>query len=86
LNLIWLAIVEEGSGAFVDRPKYRKTMSDWIWRGVAPEVTDEERAEQKAATVESARAAIGAPAPADALAEAKALRDRLRGSQPASTD
>jgi hypothetical protein len=59
-------MLSEGKGGMMDYGKYRKTLTDIVWRGIEPELTPEERAEQ-------AKAASGQPPPADALAEARAL-------------
>lgn len=74
-----MIILNEGRGAFSDFPKYRQMMTDYVWLGKVPELTDEQKAQ-------AAKEAIGKPAPEDALAEAKALRERMNANKAKTQD
>ena len=79
LDAYWAIILAEGRGGMIDMSKYRKTMSDYFFKGELPERTPE----SEEARVEAAKEAIGKPMPEDALEEARRLREMMNsGNNP----
>ena len=74
-----MIVLEEGKGAFADYPKYRKMMTDYVWSGKLPEMTEEQKAQ-------AAKEAIGKPAPEEAMAEAKRLREMMNANHPPAAE
>jgi len=72
-------MLAEGRGGFIDFGKFRERLTDIVWHGKMPELTEEERAE-------AAKRMTGGPPPMDALEEARALYQASKERQASPAD
>lgn len=79
-------MLREGQGGMVDYPRYRDILTDIVWHGKKPELTQEEKERVAKKEIADTKKAVGIAAPQSALDEARALRDRLMAGQKLSEE